>query len=172
MALDTSTIDNLMALLHAEGFPTEKSSVIEKGVTWQVLVGIGVDSDEQNEPNYILEVSYVPGIEDLNPFHYFVNLTKFLPSTYSDTARFILRVNQLLSLGHFGMVEASGDIYFRYFQPWCDRPIEPNLVVEVIWTIDYLTNRFAPLIIAVAQENVSLEKGVEILGKEILESSS
>lgn len=170
MTLDESIINNLIALLNAEEFPTEQSYALEPGVSWQIFVGIGVDPDEQNEPAYILEVSYVSGIEDLNPLHYFVKLTQTSPSCYSDTARFISRVNQLLSVGHFGMSEASGDVYFRYFQPWCNYPIEPNLVIEIIWTIDYLTHRFAPLVIAVATGHVSLEQGIENLGQEILQS--
>jgi hypothetical protein len=127
------------------------------------LVRAVLDPDEE-EPLLYLEVVPVAGLEDLHILQFLVALPVEIVPEYSGTlARYLLDLNAESLLAGFGMRADNQLLYFRTMIPQAKGALDTALLVETVWTISYLVDRFLPLIKPVAAGEQNLDEALAAL---------
>ena len=131
------------------------------------LVRAVLDPDE-DEPSLYLEVVPVAGLQDLHILQFLVGLpADIVPENCETLARYLLDLNVEALLGGFGMRADNQLLYFRAMVPQATNALDIPLLVETVWTISYLVDRFLPLIKPVAAGEQTLDEALGTLRRHL-----
>lgn len=107
--------------------------------------------------------------EDMMLLQFMIELPFKVPEpAYAEVSRLLLSLTQLLPVGAFGLLEASGDVYYNYVHPTAERSLESVVSANIVGLVDFYIPDFATLIEAVARGERSRESVLEQLVKEQL----
>lgn len=153
-AAHRALLDRLAGRLAEEGFESRLLAADGEEVPFHtLLVALGGEGDD--EPDWRLEASFVPGMEEQlegsSLLQLFVALTDEVAATV-ELGRFCLLLNAQLPLIGFGSADLTAAACFRHVAML---PEEPETAVEVavqaVWMTSYLLDLFAAAVTAVAR---------------------
>lgn len=151
----------LVPALNAEGFLTRLIPASEEVPLEQLVV---VLYDNNPELIWQLEIMFLPLIEEPSVLQFFVPLPfEINQISISDLARFILLLNTKLSLTGFELREENGWVYYRHLMTCSESELDEELIVNTVWMISYVLDRFAPILREVVEGHKNLQQGIETL---------
>ena len=117
------------------------------------------------DPELVLELTPVPGLDDLSILQLLVGLPVALaPAHLGTLGRSLLELNSECLLPRFGMRADARLLYYRAMVPGRPDDLDVEMLVEVVWTVAYLLDRYLPLIRPVASGEQDLATAVQALG--------
>lgn len=141
--------------LEKEGFTTSLEPATEDAPLDQLFVLLQLD---EPEVELILELAYVPGIEDelddIKLLQFYAGLPFAVDEASIDRwMRLVLKSNLALPMMGFGINEEDGYLYFRFVLPLPKKPSNADraLVVQSAWMVFFLVERFYPVFAADAE---------------------
>ena len=127
------------------------------------LVRAMLDGDRAS-PELMLEITPVPGLDDMSILQFIVGLPVALVPEHLDTlGRYLLDLNTECLLSGFGMRADAQLLYYRTMVPGRPHVLDIEVLVEVVWTVAYLIDRYLPLIRPVAAGEQDLATAVQAL---------
>jgi hypothetical protein len=138
-------------------FPTQLVEADQSYGENQLFVGL--DPDAKGRPRR-LELTFLPREEDdLHYLQFFVLMPFSVePRFAADLARVIAQVNVKVPVGHFGMNETEGWIYFRSVSPVLPAPLDEELTVGTAWMCYYLVDQLGGLLESAADGSSSVDQ--------------
>jgi len=124
----------------------------------QVFADLGPDAKGRARR---LELMFLPREADDEPYalQFFVLMPfSFELEQIPDLARFLAAVNVKLPIGHFGMSEVEGWIYFRNVVPCPPGPLDPAAIIYTARVCAYVVDQVGELVESVADGSRELEE--------------
>jgi hypothetical protein len=154
-------LQKLAAALQEAGFPSGYFAPGDDNPFH--LVRALLDGDRA-EPELLLEITPVAGLDDLSILQFIVGLPVSLSSDHLGTlGRYLLDLNTECLLSGFGMRADARLLYYRTMVPGRPHVLDVEMLVEVVWTVAYLIERYVPLIRPVASGDLDLPTAVNVL---------
>ena len=144
--------------LEAESFPGRLVEATAEIPYDTLLVAVAGEEDEDREPGWRLELSFLPGMEEQLAGASLLQCFVHLPAEIAapgELLRLLARLNARLPLVGFAYVEEERMLCFRHLlllPP--DDDTAAALVVQATWMISYLLSLFGRAVARVAQGEI------------------